>query len=549
MAEHLRHERGRRFLSRREVLNNHAALVGQPGFRPPRRWYQVWLWSTPDKPLVTRQPAGPALRWARLPLPVSEATTHFAVVGATGSGKSLLIQEFSASVLPALRQQPDQRAFFYDAKGELLPRLASQGITPVLFDPFDERGVAWDLAADIRTPAEARQLARALVPGSKVGEDTFWENTTRNVLAAVVWCLVRQTRGRWTLRDVLLTMRSPARIAALLEQDPDTVHLWTACRGDQKTEANLMASFASSLGRFEVVAALWDRAAEKFSLHHWIHESGGVLLIPNHPRYRETLGPIHRLLFDLIADEVLSLPDSASRRTWFVLDEVRNLGRLDRLYHLANEGRSKGACLVLGLQAIEGFHEVYGEKLGNEILGQCRNKTFLRTDSAATARWVEEHFGQVQFFVEQVSRSSGGSGAQHQSSTTVSHSRRRESLILASEIMKLPPPRPGGVFTLLNDVPSLGCFVSTCGFEELIGAVPQSKPDVPAFIERPRRCQRLADWTARDLKRLKFEAPPMAAPPLCGTGDLLARLSHLADGEDGNGGTAALAFKAKGGPQ
>lgn len=510
MSENLYYERGRRFLSWRQVLNRHARLVGRPTFRPAKRWFEFWRWFKPDEPLNVRVPEVPWFEFGGLLLPESEATTHFLLLGATGSGKSLLFQLLMNGVLPQLAKRPDQRAFITDPKCELLPTLLARGLSPILWDPFDTRSWAWDAAADIQTPAEAQQLAKALIPSVKVGTDTFWENATRNVLAAVVASLAHFAPGRWTLRDVLLTMRSAESIGELLERRAETAHVWKNTQGDEKTRANLMASFTSYLQRYEVVAALEQQAKRKFSVRQWVQEGGGILLAPLHARYREVLAPLHRLLFDLIADESLSLPDSAERRTWILLDEVRSLGKLEKLYHLANEGRSKGVCLVVGSQSIEGLQEVYGEKGAAEILGQLRSKTFLRTDSQTTAKWIEDHFGQVQYVVEQICHGSSIHDGKRTSTRTVNHSRRRESLILASEVMKLPTPKPGGVFTLLNDLPSVGgCFFTHYGFESLIAAQPVGMEDIQPFIERPTKHQRLLEWTAKDLRRLKL--PPILA--------------------------------------
>ena len=83
----------------------------------------------------------------------------------------------------------------------------------------------------------------------------------------------------------------------------------------------------------------------------------------------------------------------------------------------------------------------------------------------------------------------------------------------------MPTPKPGGVFNLVNDLPSLGgCFVTTYGFEQLIGGLTPPKPGVAAFVERDVQHQQLREWTAKDLKRLKFPAA-LAAPP---TADLEA---------------------------
>jgi type IV secretory pathway TraG/TraD family ATPase VirD4 len=486
MSETLYYERGRQILSWREVLNNHAKLVHQPGFLPDRRWYEFRRWFKPDEPLVLRSFDGPAIEFAGLRLPMDETRCHGLVLGATGSGKSILLSLASVGMVEEVKRNPDARALFYDRKGELLPQLAGMGIEPVLIDPFDERGVRIDFARDIRSPADCEQMAAAFVPKASDGQDPFWSRSTRAVFAAVVQSLMQSKPGQWTLADVLRAMSSAEEIEKCVGRYPETAIVWKNVRGEAKTEANLLASFMSFLKRFQVVAALWERPGPSISLRDWSRSGNQVLVLRSHPNHSEVLAPIHRLILDLVADETLSLPDSNTRRTFMVLDEFRTLGRVESAMMMANEGRSKGTCLFIGSQSVEGLQEVYGEKGASELLGQIRSKVFLRNDSSATARWVEEHIGQVQFWVESVSRQSSYGDGKSTSGVTRSYSRRRESAILASEIMKLPPPMPGGSLTLINDVPGIGgVFVTKYDFDEMVSRLPKPRPGFAPFVPRP----------------------------------------------------------------
>lgn len=522
MSETLHYERGRRIMSWWEVLNHHSQLVNRPGFLPTRRWYHVHRWWTPDEPLIPRTFDGPAFEFAGLQLPLDEARCHSLLLGATGSGKSTLLGAASIGILAEIQRNPDARALYYDRKGELLARFAAMGAEPVLIDPFDSRGVGVNFANDITTPADFLQMAEALVPSKGDKEESFWANATRAVLAAVIESAAHFCPGKWTLADLLRIMSSGRRIEEFLGRRPETADIWKNLRGDAKTEANLMASFASLLKRFEVVAALFERATTHISIREWAARGNGILLLRSHPNRSEVLEPIYHVILNTLADEALSLPDSHTRRTFIVLDEARSLGRIDSLYAMVNEGRSKGLCVTLGSQSIEGLQEVYGDKVAAEILGQLRSKIFLRCDSFHTAKWIEDHIGQVQYLVESVStnssRTSGGSagGSSRTSGTTRSVSRRRESLILASEVMSLPPPVPGGVFSLICDVPNLGgVFFARYDFDELIARIPAPDLNVRAFCPRPRTDQFLqADGTAvpkatrKPRRRLPKELPP-----------------------------------------
>lgn len=531
MSEQLQYERGRVFLPWHEVSNRSARLLNEPLPYPPiekppgiKFWKWGWLQKFLPKRFRTKAalvpipvPATPppeplpSIWWGGILLPLPNVTRHFIISGVTGAGKSTLIQKFFQSVVPHLNRLPDQRCFVYDNKRELYSRFQNMGIeVPVhLLDPFDLRGKAWRISADIRTPAEAQQVAAALVPAAKDKEETFWVEATRGILAAVIENLIELAPGQWTLRDALLAMRSRERLSFLLGRKPETAWLWQIYSGDERTLSNLLSSFASRLQRYNVVAALWEHAQEKLSLREWVTDKS-VLIVPNHPRFREALRPVHQLLFDFVADQILSQPDSRERKSWFVLDEVRDMGRLGNLFHMANEGRSKGVALVLGIQAVEGLYELYGQNGAHEVLAQMRHKTFLQCDSG-TAQWAEQHFGEVQWRVlsETYSRNHGGKDGPS-GSTSSSTARRRESALLASEVMQLPSAVPGGKVEMVNDVPMIGSYSCWNDFDWLLGELRPAHPNVPNSMERPGEQQQLKEWTEADRKRLGLPAALIA---------------------------------------
>ena len=68
------------------------------------------------------------LWWGMMKLPSRVATSHFAIVGSTGSGKTISIRLLMQSILPNIGTGKDQRALIYDAKQDMVSILA--GIKP-----------------------------------------------------------------------------------------------------------------------------------------------------------------------------------------------------------------------------------------------------------------------------------------------------------------------------------------------------------------------------------------------------------------------------------
>ena len=164
-------------------------------------------------------------------LPHRVAYGHFAIVGATGSGKTLLQRLLMQSVLPRIGTGREQRALIYDAKQDVLSLLAGMGLRCPIWTlhPFDARGVAWDMASDITSPAAALQAATLLVPKAQNDANPFFSNAARHLLYGVLLAFILKAPGRWSLRHVLLALRSEPLLRQVLGQSGFTQPLLQYC--------------------------------------------------------------------------------------------------------------------------------------------------------------------------------------------------------------------------------------------------------------------------------------------------------------------------------
>lgn len=363
----------------------------------------------------------PTAKFGAMRLFTEAAFDHYLYLGGTGSGKSTFLKTLMGSVLNEPPNLPPA-AFVYDPKREFLPTLEGLGRTGdcVILNPMDRRCASWDLGKDFRNPVAVRELATILThePDSGSGDNRFFRDAVRDIMAAVMTTFVLQTRSdtpRWTLRDVVLTCLYPSYLAAVLEQnrDPYGKPIMSSIRVDEvyfkrsdpRTRANIYASLQSSLSVYEPIAAIWDNASKRkdpqwpssFSLSDWLEEAQ-VLILGNDEAARASLDPINRAIFQRAVEICLNTPSvgapNAIGRTWFFLDEVREAGRLDLLPRLLNKARSHGVSVVLAFQDIEGLKEEYGEHVALELIAQCNNKAILRVDSPSTAEWASSLFGE-----------------------------------------------------------------------------------------------------------------------------------------------------------
>ncbi len=458
---------------------------------------------------LIKDPGG--FRLGMCQLPSRLAYGHIAIVGATGSGKTLLQRLLMQSVLPRIGKGLDQRALIYDAKQDVVSLLRGMDLhcPIVVLNPLDQRSAAWDMAKDVTSPAAALQAAALLFPKAVNDANPFFSNAARHLLYGVMVSLILGAPGRWTLRHLLLILRSEPLLKSVLSQWEATRHLTQYCE-HTATFQNILSTLLTRTAPYEIIAASWDRSSTRISLRAWLREES-ILVLGNDEDNRTAIDAMNQLIFKRITELVLAQPEKpqgSNRTTWVMLDEVRQAGRLEGLSALMTKGRSKGAAVVLGLQDINGLRNVYGREVADELIGQCNTKAILRLNSPETAKWAEGVVGTSEFLETRRSSSrnrnfqgvglnAGGSAGESVSSNIASR-----PLVLSSEFMDLPETSMENGLSGVFLSPVTGAFKDTLPGkwlrEQLAAPCAQTVNHQP----RPEAEQYLRSWSDQDAEEL-----------------------------------------------
>ena len=451
-------------------------------------------------------------------LPFEAATSHFLVMGATNTGKTLIQRMLMQSALKSIGAGLDQRAIVFNAKQDVLSILAGMNLNcPVVtLDPFDVRGYAWDMAADITTRTDAETLAANLVPIDEHATQKFFDEAVRSLYEEVIVTFIETAPGDWTLGDVIFAMRERGRLTRVLKQTEEGRELLKLCFANEETAQNIMATVNVRTKPYRSIAGCWQWAKDEgrtVSLTKWLSEES-VLVLGNSHKARPAIRAINQVLFTRLAQLILDQDESKTRRNWIFLDEVRQAGRLAALTDLMVEGRSKGACVVLGFQDIEGMKHVHTTHLANELVGQAHNVCVTKLINPETAELVSKMIGEYEAIEkdESVTESQGGGR-----SRTVSARRVRRPAAMPSEIMSMPMPSPKTGLTFYALTP-LGAYRETIPGKVVASTLMAANTDparggmadrVPVPAER----QALRPWGEADYGRLKMSPPAEEVAP------------------------------------
>jgi type IV conjugative transfer system coupling protein TraD len=352
-----------------------------------------------------------------IPIPRDCEPQHFLAVGGTGTGKTVACE----AVLDVARARKE-RAVVYDPTGVLVSHYYREG-QDVILSPIDSRSVLWTPWAEGETAYAYENIAKALVPDA-LGENQFWSQAGRAIFRAALTsttnlpALIDLVFGED--QDFLLSVLQSLRIVGLAGPE------------------NMLASSRGTCATYIQPLAYLPPAGDKepFSIRKWVRDesSDSWLFIPAREDVREAIRPLMSMWLGIAVQAGMSLPQSHSRRLWFILDELPTLQKLPSLDTVLAGGRKYGITCLLGIQAIAQLREVYGHDGAAALLSHPSTRLTLRVNDFETAEYLSKSLGDRHTIrkVTSESRNTGGGGQ----STSEQHS--IEAAVLSSEIMSLP---------------------------------------------------------------------------------------------------------------
>lgn len=441
--------------------------------------------------------------WGLSDVPIKRSTEHLVCCGMISSGKTTLIRLFLQSIAPRFKpaHPHNEQLIIFDAKGNALPILDGLGISPDredvwILNPFDKRGVKWNIGAAINSPAMARYFASLIVPHEPRSTAPYFNNAARQIVCWTAIALTQIKAEAWTLRDLINALESKDKMLAVCGRFPRAKAAVTQHCNDMTNFGGVMSTLETKLGELHEVAALWDSSpsSKSFSVTDFL-KGRGILVLGHDPVLEESIWPMNAIILKALTNEILREGETKLPRHWFVLDEFHAMQKVDCIRKLLNLGRTKGASVLLGFQSIEGLREIYGPDATEDILQACSNKTFLRAGGAGTAEWAEKHFNKIR----QTERSTGVSYGPGGKTTSENFQTQERSLFLASEFLNLPMPEPGGPIGAINDIPCFRQVLINDWWADEVFAMCKPTTNVPGIIRRddPRE-QFLQAWSAKE---------------------------------------------------
>lgn len=391
--------------------------------KPFKKWLRGTKIVSPSKlKSMTKERNKTQIKIAGIPIPTSVEALHFLLNGATGTGKSVIINNMILDIL----KRGEDRIIIIDPNGEMFSKFAKKG--DVLLNPFDARTKGWNIFNEINKEYDFDKRCKSIVPVGKDANSEQWNSYARVLLKAAMQYeqglggipLMRNVQDNIALKETkeLKKMLAGTDAMTLFVDGADRA-LGSAkfTLGDRLPPYKLMPQ-----GDFSIVDFLQDG-------------NKGNLYITWKEEQSDSLKPLITAWADIIMGTVLSLPPSSSRSIWLFLDELASLDALSSLNDAVEKGRKHGLRLVAGIQTISQFRDIYGKDLAQTIMANMRNLVVLggSKSDAETAETMSKSLGEHEVIRENRQKNTkAGSG------TTITESVHKEPVVMPAEISSLP---------------------------------------------------------------------------------------------------------------
>ena len=338
------------------------------------------------------------------------------VVGGSGSGKS-------ASYSIPNAYQCLGSYVFTDPKGELYDRTAGYlrehgykiKVLNLVHPQFSD---GYNPLMHISSEIDVDVIANTIVKGQKTeggGSDPFWDDSAETLLKALIYYLMatrpEQEQNLASCAEMVRAANSNGGSNLLTElmsqlpyDHPARMNYKSIEIAPEKTYSSILSTLQSKLGKFDSKEIAELTSTDTIDFEQIGNEKTAVYVISS-----DTHGAYDFLLTIFFAQMIQQLYDFADNnggklreRTYFILDEFANIGRIPDFDKKISTSRSRGISFSVILQNLDQLEAIY-EKAHETIIGNCDTHVFLGSNSQKTVEYFSKALGEKTISHESVS--------------------------------------------------------------------------------------------------------------------------------------------------
>ncbi len=367
-------------------------------------------------------------RLAGVRYPPGAPMVHTMMVGTTGSGKTVAINE----LIKQIREKGD-KAVIFDRMGNFAANWYD-GERDFILNPFDDRDAGWSPFADATSGAAFANMAAALIPKAKGNADPFWNDSAQSVFANVAEKLANEGDRRLSSLRKILIEDDLATMSAFVEGTP------AASLINETNEKTALSIRSALIPQVEFLKHMRDEDDEEgFSIRDWVAsepKKGSFMFLSGHVDHLNATRNLISVAIETAANATMTLDPTDRPRIWFIIDELPSLNYLPFLGSSLAEIRQFGGCFVVGYQIFSQLKDVYGPDMAETISGTINNRVFFSVGDHATAERCAKMLGRED--IEERSQGMSLGANETRDGVTIQERRTERDIVTPSQIMDLP---------------------------------------------------------------------------------------------------------------
>ena len=338
------------------------------------------------------------------------------VVGGSGSGKS------ASYSIPNAYQMLGSYVFT-DPKGELYDRTAGylkqNGYKiKVLNLVHPQYSDGYNPLMHVSSEIDVDVIANTIVKGQKTeggGSDPFWDDSAEMLLKALIYYLMatrpEEEQNLASCAELVRAANTNGGSNLLTElmsqlpyDHPARMNYKSIEIAPEKTYSSILSTLQSKLGKFDSKEIAELTSTDTINFEDIGTEKTAVYVISS-----DTHGAYDFLLTIFFAQMIQQLYDFADNnggklkeRTYFILDEFANIGRIPDFDKKISTSRSRGISFSVILQNLDQLEAIY-EKAHETIIGNCDTHVFLGSNSQKTVEYFSKALGEKTISRENIS--------------------------------------------------------------------------------------------------------------------------------------------------
>ena len=343
---------------------------------------------------------------------------------------------------------------FTDPKGELYDRTAGylkeHGYDiKVLNLVRPQYSDGYNPLMHISSELDVDVIANTIVKGQKTdsGSDPYWDDMAEMLLKALIYYLIAtRPEEEQNLASCAELVRAANKnggsnlLSDLMSQlpydHPARMYYKSIEIAPEKTYGSILSSLQSKLGKFDSKDIAELTSTDTINFEEIGSKKTAVYVISSdtHTAYDFLLTIFFSQMIQQLYDYADQNGGRLKERTYFILDEFANIGKIPDFDKKISTSRSRGISFSVILQNIDQLEAVY-EKSYETIMGNCDTHVFLGSNSFKTVEYFSKQLGEMT--IDRNSISINKDKQNHKTGKSVSDQIMARALMTPDELRRL----------------------------------------------------------------------------------------------------------------